>query len=153
MVKKQTFASLLRFIILLHWKNWLTYQCPSSWPVVITINEEEISRHLKKSTGYWPVQINGDKFTTGQILKKQVEVVKGRILAGWAQKSLEPCLQQPTRAPPEPLRQACAISIFPSDIFIFLYFYSTCQFEVYEASRVSSDAVFIQAADGGCWAL
>jgi hypothetical protein len=56
-------------------------------------NEEEISRHLKKNRGYWPVQINGNKFTTGQILKKPVEIVKGRILAGWAQKSPEPCLE------------------------------------------------------------
>ena len=53
-------------------------------------NEEEISRHLKKNIGYWPVQINGNKFATGQILRKPVEVVKGRILAGWAQKSPEP---------------------------------------------------------------
>ena len=45
-------------------------------------NEEEISRHLKKKIGYWPVQINDNKFTTGQILKKPVEVVKGWILAG-----------------------------------------------------------------------
>jgi hypothetical protein len=45
-------------------------------------NEEAISRHLKKSIGYWPVQINGSKFATGQILEKPVEVVKGRILAG-----------------------------------------------------------------------
>jgi hypothetical protein len=45
-------------------------------------NEEEISRHLKKNIGYWPVQIHGNKFATGQILKKPVEVVKGRILAG-----------------------------------------------------------------------
>ena len=54
-------------------------------------NEEEISRHLKKNIGYWPVQINGNKFATGQILEKPVEVVKGRILAGWAQKYPEPC--------------------------------------------------------------
>jgi hypothetical protein len=45
-------------------------------------NEEEISRHLKKSIRYWPVQINGNKFATGKILRKLVEVVKGRILAG-----------------------------------------------------------------------
>jgi hypothetical protein len=47
-------------------------------------NEEEISRHLKKYIyiGYWPVQMNGNKFATGQILKKPVEIVKGRILAG-----------------------------------------------------------------------
>jgi hypothetical protein len=45
-------------------------------------NEEAINRHLKKNIGYWPVQISGNKFATGQILKKPVEVVKGRILAG-----------------------------------------------------------------------
>ena len=32
--------------------------------------------------GFWPVQIHGNKFATGQILKNPVEVVKGRILAG-----------------------------------------------------------------------
>jgi hypothetical protein len=53
-------------------------------------NEEEIGRHLKEDIGYWPVQINGNKFATGQIVEKPVEVVKGRILAGWAQKSPEP---------------------------------------------------------------
>ena len=45
-------------------------------------NEEEISQHLKENIGYWPVQMNGNKFTTGQILRKPVEVVKGQILAG-----------------------------------------------------------------------
>ena len=46
-------------------------------------NEEEISRHLKKYNRiYWAVQMNGNKFATGQILRKPVEVVKGRILAG-----------------------------------------------------------------------
>ena len=54
-------------------------------------NEEEIFRRLKKKKkGYWPVQINGNKFATGQILKIPVEVVKGWILAGWAEKSPEP---------------------------------------------------------------
>jgi hypothetical protein len=36
--------------------------------------------------------MNGNKFATGQILKKLVEVVKGRILARWAQMSPEPPL-------------------------------------------------------------
>jgi hypothetical protein len=45
-------------------------------------NEEDISQHLKKMIGCWPVQINGNRFATGQILEKPVEVVKGRILAG-----------------------------------------------------------------------
>ena len=53
-------------------------------------NEEEISRHLKKYITYWPVQINGNKFASSQILKKPVEIMKGRIWAGWAQKSPEP---------------------------------------------------------------
>ena len=44
-------------------------------------NEEEISQHLKKTIGYWPVQINGNKFATGQILKKPVEIVKGQIFS------------------------------------------------------------------------
>jgi hypothetical protein len=35
--------------------------------------------------------MNGNKFATGEILRKPVEVVKGRILAGGAQKSPEPC--------------------------------------------------------------
>ena len=55
---------------------------------------EEVSQHLKQNIGYWPVQINGNKFefATGQVLKKPVEVVKGRrVLANWAQKSPEPC--------------------------------------------------------------
>jgi hypothetical protein len=37
----------------------------------------------KKKIGYWPVQMNGNKFATGRILENGVEVVKkGRILAG-----------------------------------------------------------------------
>jgi hypothetical protein len=55
-------------------------------------NEEEISRHLKRNIGYWPVRMNGNKFATGQILRKPVEV-KGRILAGGAQKSRKPWSQ------------------------------------------------------------
>ena len=35
--------------------------------------------------------MNGNKFATSQILQKPVEVVKGRILAGGAQKSPKPC--------------------------------------------------------------
>jgi len=45
-------------------------------------NEEDISQHLKRNIGYWPVQMNGNKFATSQILRKPVEVVKGWILAG-----------------------------------------------------------------------
>ena len=41
--------------------------------------------------GFQPVQMNGNKFATGQVLKKPVEVAKGRSVAGWAQKSPEPC--------------------------------------------------------------
>jgi hypothetical protein len=44
-------------------------------------NEEEINRHLRKNRECWPVQMNDNKFATGQILKKPVEVVKEWILA------------------------------------------------------------------------
>jgi len=54
-------------------------------------NEEEISWHLKKYKGYCPVQINDNQVCNRSILEKPVEVVKGRILAGGAQKSPEPC--------------------------------------------------------------
>ena len=33
-------------------------------------NEEEISQNLRKNRRYWPVQINGNKFATSQILEK-----------------------------------------------------------------------------------
>jgi hypothetical protein len=47
-------------------------------------NEEETSRHLerKKSIGYWAVQMNGNKFTTGQNPEKTGRSVKGWVLAG-----------------------------------------------------------------------
>jgi hypothetical protein len=41
-------------------------------------NEEESSRHLDKNIGY----LNVNKFATGEILRKLVEVGKGQILAG-----------------------------------------------------------------------
>jgi hypothetical protein len=52
--------------------------------------KKKLAGTWKKLVGFWLVQINGNKFATGQILKNPVEVVKGRILAGWAQKSPEP---------------------------------------------------------------
>ena len=49
-------------------------------------SEEEINGHLKQHIGYRPVQMNGNKFATGQILRKAVEVVKGRIFSWWSSK-------------------------------------------------------------------
>jgi hypothetical protein len=40
-------------------------------------NEEEINRQFKKYIGFWPVQINGNNFATGQYLKNPVTGVKG----------------------------------------------------------------------------
>ena len=54
--------------------------------------KKKLAGTWKKNIGYWLVQINGNKFATGQILEKPVEVVKGQILAGWAPKFPEPCL-------------------------------------------------------------
>jgi hypothetical protein len=46
-------------------------------------NEEEISWHLQKNIGYWPVQINGNKFATGKILgKKKKKKKTGRSCEG-----------------------------------------------------------------------
>jgi hypothetical protein len=82
------------FIITFHnfatLENRLTYRCPSSWLVVIT-RKKKLAGTCKKKIGYWPVQMNGNKFATGQNLGKLVEVVKGRSLAGRAQKSPKPC--------------------------------------------------------------
>jgi hypothetical protein len=44
--------------------------------------KKKLAGTWKKNRGYRLVQINGSKFATGQILKKPVEVVKGRILGG-----------------------------------------------------------------------
>jgi hypothetical protein len=71
-------------------KNGLTLSMPK-FLAGCHYNEEEMSRHLEKSIGYWRVQMNGNKIATGQILGKQVKVGEGRILAGGAPKSPEPC--------------------------------------------------------------
>ena len=33
-------------------------------------SEEESSRHFRKYVGFWPAQMNGNKFAPGQILQK-----------------------------------------------------------------------------------
>jgi hypothetical protein len=67
---------------LLHWKTGLLINAQVLGRFSTShYNEQEISRHLK-NRGYWPVQMNGNKFATSQILEKPVEVVMGRILAG-----------------------------------------------------------------------
>ena len=53
--------------------------------------------------------MNGNKFATGEILRKPVEVVKGRILAGWwAQKPPGPCTN-PFPLNPKPLNSYSTI--------------------------------------------
>ena len=93
MANKQRFCFIIAIQNLTTFEKWLSYYCLSSWLVVITIKKKLAGTWKKKKKGYWPVQINGNKFATDQILKKPVEVVKGRILAGWAQKSPEPCMR------------------------------------------------------------
>jgi hypothetical protein len=44
--------------------------------------KKKLAGTWKKIIGYWPVQMNGNKFATGRILKKPVDVGKGWILAG-----------------------------------------------------------------------
>jgi hypothetical protein len=90
MANMQSFCFIIAFHNLATLENQLTYQCPSFSLVVITM-KKKLAGTSKQNRGYWPVQMNGNKFATGQILKKPVEVVKGQILAGLAQKSPEPC--------------------------------------------------------------
>jgi hypothetical protein len=54
-------------------------------------NGEEISRHLKKNIGYWPVQMN-DKFATSQILKKTGRSCEGADLS-WLSSKVSRTLQ------------------------------------------------------------
>jgi hypothetical protein len=81
----RNFCFIIAFHIFVILENRLTYQYPSSWPVVITMKKKLVSS-WKIYIGYRPVQINGNKFATGQILGKPVEVVRGRILAGLSSK-------------------------------------------------------------------
>jgi hypothetical protein len=80
MANKRSFCFIIAFHKFATLKNRRTYQCPSSWPVVITM-KKKLAGTLKKK-GYWPVQMNGNKFATSQILKKPVDVGKGWILVG-----------------------------------------------------------------------
>ena len=79
MANKQIFCFIIAFHHFAILENRLTYEYPSSWPVVITVKKKLASTWKKYRRS---VQINGNKFTTGQILGKPVKVVKGRILAG-----------------------------------------------------------------------
>jgi hypothetical protein len=72
----------LHFILLLHWKTGLLIIAQVLGRLSLIYNEEEISRHLRENLGYWPVRMNGNKFASGEILRKPVEVGKGRISAG-----------------------------------------------------------------------
>ena len=69
MANKWSFFFIIAFHELATLENRLTYQCPSSWLVVITM-KKKLAGTWKKNIGYWPVQINGNKFATSQILKK-----------------------------------------------------------------------------------
>jgi hypothetical protein len=59
-------------MILLHWKNRLTYQCPSSWPVIITMKkklagtEEKIYRILAGPTEWQQVCNRSNREKTGR---------------------------------------------------------------------------------------
>ena len=71
MANRRSFCFIIAFHNFATLKNRLTYQCPSSWPVVITM-KKKLAGTWKKNIGYWPVQMNGNKFATGRILKKTV---------------------------------------------------------------------------------
>jgi hypothetical protein len=76
MVNMRSFCFTIAFQNISTLKYRLTDQCPSLWLVVMTM-KFFLPTLEKIYIGYWPVQINGNKFATDQILKKLVEVVKG----------------------------------------------------------------------------
>jgi hypothetical protein len=78
MANRRSFCFVFAFHNFATLENQLTYQCPSSWLVVIT-TKKKLASTWKNNIGHWLVQMNGNKF---EILKKPVEVVKGLILAG-----------------------------------------------------------------------
>jgi hypothetical protein len=82
MANMRSFCFIIAFHDLDTLENRLTYQCPSSWPVVITV-KKKLADTWEKNTGYWPDQINDDKFATGQILRKPVEVVREGADFSW----------------------------------------------------------------------
>ena len=65
MANMRSFCFIIAFHNFATLENRLTYQCPSSWPVVITM-KKKLADIWKKKIGYWPVQINGNKFATSQ---------------------------------------------------------------------------------------
>jgi hypothetical protein len=69
MANMQSFCFNIAFHNFATLENRLTYQCPSSWPVVNTM-KKKLAGTWKKNIGYWPVQMNGNKFATDQILQK-----------------------------------------------------------------------------------
>jgi hypothetical protein len=83
MANTRNFCFIVAFHNFATLENRLNYQSMPKFLAGCHYNEDKISWHLKEYIGYWPVQIHGNKkFATGQILRKPVEVVKGRILAG-----------------------------------------------------------------------
>jgi hypothetical protein len=107
MVNKRSFCFIIAFHNFATLENRFIFRCPSSWPVVITM-KKKLANTWKKNRGYRLVQMNGNKFATGQIVRKPVEVVKGRISAGWTWKSPEPWLEEhhmPSTAVPKPFQK------------------------------------------------
>ena len=49
-------------------------------------NVIEISQHLEKYIGYWPVQVNGNKLATGQILEKTGRSCEWADFSWWSSK-------------------------------------------------------------------
>jgi hypothetical protein len=69
MANMRSFCFIIAFHNFATLKNRLTLSMPK-FLAGCYYNEEEISGHLEKNIRYWPIQINGSKFGTGQILKK-----------------------------------------------------------------------------------
>jgi hypothetical protein len=89
----RSFCFIIAFLNFATLENRLTYQFSAG----CHHNEEEISRHLekKRKKGYWPVQINGNKFATGQILQETGKSCEGAAFS-WLSTKVSPTLQLTT---------------------------------------------------------
>jgi hypothetical protein len=97
MANKRSFCFISAFHNFATLKNQLTYQCTSSWPVVITM-KKKLAGTWKKSIGYWPVQINGNKFATSWILKKTGRSCEGADFS-WLSSKVSWTLRGTTHGP------------------------------------------------------
>jgi ABC-type phosphate transport system auxiliary subunit len=103
---------------LLHWKTGLLINAQVLGQ--LSLHEEEISQHLKNNIGYWPVQMNGNKFATGEILKKTGRNCEGADFSWLSSKVSQtlPCTHKP--------RETYKLTFFCVSFLLIFKWYTCC---------------------------